>query len=81
MNGELFYMPSDALIGDVGTTFNLPNYEGALFSASRRTTFLNLIGGINSGLKTNNKELLLHSFMICQVLRSLKFPKINRCKV
>ena len=51
-----FILTANALVGEVGTTFNLPNYEGALYTANRQTTFLNMLGGVNAGLTTPNKE-------------------------
>lgn len=40
-----------------GTTFNLPNYAGELFTASpTQTPFLSLIGGLTGGLSTQNDE-------------------------
>ena len=41
----------------VGTTFNLPNYAGDLFTASpTQTPFLSMIGGLSGGKQTDNFE-------------------------
>ena len=41
----------------IGTTFTLPNYSGLLYTANKRSTLLNLIGGVASqGLYTPNLE-------------------------
>ena len=42
-------------ITGIGTSFNLPNYAGELFTASpTRTPFLSLIGGLSGGRKTRS---------------------------
>ena len=42
-------------INTIGTTFNLPNYAGELFTASpTRTPFLSMIGGLSGGRKTRS---------------------------
>ena len=42
-------------ITGTGTTFNLPNYAGELFTASpTRTPFLTMIGGLSGGRKTTH---------------------------
>lgn len=44
-------------IKGLGTTENLPNYAGDLFTAdSTQTPFLTMAGGLSGGLKTNNFE-------------------------
>jgi len=49
--------PSQNKIGTDGTIWNLPNYDGALFTAAiTKTPFLSMIGGLNSGKKTDNFE-------------------------
>lgn len=54
---EAFATPSIELVGvTTGDSFALPNYSGLLYTANRKTTLLRLIGGINSGLYTPNKE-------------------------
>lgn len=57
-SSDLMATPSSKGIGaiPVGTTLTLPNYSGALYTANRNTTLLNLIGGINEGLTTKNIE-------------------------
>lgn len=41
----------------VGTTFNLPNYAGDLFTAApTQTPFLSMIGGLSGGKQTDNFE-------------------------
>lgn len=41
----------------IGTTFNLPNFAGDLFTASpTQTPFLSMIGGLSGGMKTENDE-------------------------
>lgn len=41
----------------VGTTWNLPNYAGDLFTADpTQTPFLSMIGGLSGGKQTNNFE-------------------------
>lgn len=41
----------------VGTTFNLPNYAGDLFTADpTQTPFLSMIGGLSGGKQTDNYE-------------------------
>lgn len=46
-----------ANVTGMGTTWNLPNYAGELFTASKtRTPFLTMIGGLSGGLKTKNDE-------------------------
>lgn len=44
-------------VSGVGTTFNLPNYAGDLFtSAPTQTPFLSMIGGLSGGKQTDNFE-------------------------
>ncbi len=44
-------------VNGMGTTWNLPNYAGELFTASKtKTPFLSMIGGLSGGLKTKNDE-------------------------
>lgn len=44
-------------ITDVGTTWNLPNYAGELFTADpTQTPFLSMIGGLSGGRQTDNFE-------------------------
>lgn len=46
-----------AQVTGVGTTFNLPNYAGDLFTASpTQTPFLSMIGGLSGGKQTDNFE-------------------------
>lgn len=46
-----------AQVSGVGTTFNLPNYAGDLFTASpTQTPFLSMIGGMSGGKQTDNFE-------------------------
>lgn len=46
-----------AQVTGVGTTFNLPNYAGDLFTASpTQTPFLSMIGGLSGGKQTDNYE-------------------------
>lgn len=46
-----------ATVAGLGTTFNLPNYTGELFSLSpTETPFLSAIGGLGSGKRTNETE-------------------------
>lgn len=41
----------------IGTSFNLPNFAGDLFTASpTQTPFLSMIGGLSGGMKTENDE-------------------------
>lgn len=48
-------MPTN--VTGTGTTWNLPNYAGELFTASpTQTPFLSMIGGLSGGKKTNNDE-------------------------
>jgi hypothetical protein len=48
--------------GDVGTIWNLPNYDGELFTADQEETpFLSMIGGLNGGLQTENFEFPVDS--------------------
>ena len=45
------------MLGATGDTWNLPNYDGALYTASdTETALLRIIGGLNGGLQTNNFE-------------------------
>lgn len=45
-----------------GTTFNLPNYAGELFTAdAENTPFLSAIGGLTGGLQTQNFEFATSS--------------------
>ena len=42
-------------VSGTGTTWNLPNYAGELFTASpTKTPFLSAIGGLSGGLKTES---------------------------
>lgn len=44
-------------VSGTGTTWNLPNYAGELFTASpTKTPFLSAIGGLSGGLKTESDE-------------------------
>ena len=44
-------------ITDIGTTWNLPNYAGELFTADpTQTPFLSMIGGLSGGRQTDNFE-------------------------
>lgn len=46
----------DAPVG-AGTVWNLPNYDGDLYTAdAENTPFLQMIGGLNGGLQTSNFE-------------------------
>ena len=46
-----------ANVTGMGTTFNLPNFAGDLFTASpTQTPFLSMIGGLSGGMKTENDE-------------------------
>ncbi len=46
-----------AQVSGQGTTWNLPNYWGQLFTADVRTTpFLTMIGGLNGGMQSANFE-------------------------
>ncbi len=46
-----------ANVTGTGTTFNLPNFSGDLFTASpTQTPFLSMIGGVSGGKKTDNAE-------------------------
>lgn len=46
-----------ANVTGIGTTFNLPNFAGELFTASpTQTPFLSMIGGLTGGMKTENDE-------------------------
>ena len=48
---------SDSKHGTTGTIWNLPNYDGELYTADQvNTPFLSLVGGLNGGLQTNNFE-------------------------
>ena len=39
----------------IGTTWNLPNYAGELFTADpTQTPFLSMIGGLTGGRQTDN---------------------------
>lgn len=45
------------VVSGVGTSFNLPNYAGELFTSSpKKTPFLSLIGGISGGKTSNSFE-------------------------
>lgn len=50
----------------IGTTFNLPNFAGELFTASpTKTPLLSMIGGLTGGMKTENDRFptgILHEF-------------------
>lgn len=47
----------NTLHGATGTVWNLPNYDGELFTASVTSApFLSLVGGLNGGLQTQNFE-------------------------
>ena len=46
-----------ATVSGLGTTYNLPNYTGELFSvAPSDTPFLSLIGGLGNGKRTTSTE-------------------------
>lgn len=46
-----------AQVSDIGTTWNLPNYAGELFTADpTQTPFLSMIGGLTGGRQTDNSE-------------------------
>lgn len=46
-----------AVVEGLGTTWNLPNYAGELFTADpSQTPFLSMIGGLTGGKQTNNYE-------------------------
>lgn len=46
-----------AEVTGIGTTWNLPNYAGELFTADAQTTpFLSMIGGLTGGRQTENFE-------------------------
>ena len=46
-----------AAVEGLGTTWNLPNYAGELFTADpSQTPFLSMIGGLTGGKQTNNYE-------------------------
>ena len=48
-------MPAN--VTGIGSTFNLPNFAGDLFTASpTQTPFLSMIGGLSGGMKTENDE-------------------------
>jgi hypothetical protein len=47
------------VVSGVGTSFNLPNYAGELFTASpKKTPFLSLIGGLTGGKTSNSFEFV-----------------------
>ncbi len=51
-------MPTN--VTGTGTTWNLPNYAGELFSASpTKTPFLSAIGGLTGGLKSDSDEFIV----------------------
>lgn len=54
-----FIIPSEATkvgVGD-GTIWNLPNYDGALYTSDyTNTPFLTMIGGLNGGMSTSDFE-------------------------
>ena len=51
-------MPTN--VTGTGTTWNLPNYAGELFSASpTKTPFLSAIGGLTGGLKSESDEFIV----------------------
>ena len=64
-----------AQVSGIGTTWNLPNYAGELFTADpTQTPFLSMIGGLTGGRQTDNFEFPHGgSFMISRMRRSLKF--------
>lgn len=46
-----------AQVSGIGTTWNLPNYAGELFTADpTQTPFLSMIGGLTGGRQTDNFE-------------------------
>lgn len=48
-------MPTN--VTGIGTSFNLPNFAGDLFTASpTQTPFLSMIGGLSGGMKTEHDE-------------------------
>lgn len=57
MKKNFLGIASDKKHGTVGTIWNLPNYDGELFSADQiNAPFLSIIGGLNGGLQTANFE-------------------------
>lgn len=57
MNKNFLGSPSDKKHGTVGTIWNLPNYDGELFSADQiNAPLVTIIGGLNGGLQTSNFE-------------------------
>ena len=46
-----------AQVNEIGTSWNLPNYAGELFTASpSQTPLLSMIGGLTGGRQTDNYE-------------------------
>ena len=57
MKSKNIFLPNKELIGADGTIWNLPNYDGELFTADQvNTPLLTAIGGLNGGLSTTNFE-------------------------
>lgn len=75
-SSPLLAVPNTKHVGaiPVGTTFSLPNYDGMLYTANRKTTLLNLIGGMNTGLYTPNLE---HPTAQLYVLPDPKQPQLS----
>jgi hypothetical protein len=49
-------------VSGTGTIWNLPNYSGILFTAdAENTPFLSIIGGLNGGMETKNKQFPVSS--------------------
>ncbi|MDL2235405.1 hypothetical protein LJC07_04525 [Christensenellaceae bacterium OttesenSCG-928-L17] len=47
-------------VSGIGTTWNLPNYAGELFTADHvRTPFLSMIGGLSGGLLAQSDEFIV----------------------
>ena len=58
----------------IGTTWNLPNYAGELFTADpTQTPFLSMIGGLTGGRQT---DFLPPFFMTSRKRSSRRFPKV-----
>ena len=82
-------MPTN--VTGTGTTFNLPNFAGELFTASpTRTPFLSMIGGLSGGMRTENDEFAtgqlylsspLYIFIVLQRLGLLKIQISFQCAI